>query len=306
VSRTRSRRIAATALAAAALLAMAACGGNDSARHAAGGTTAPGTSGTAAPAVDALAAVQKRTSAVHSARCDGKVTVGSLASLTLKGTTDWAHGPLGTLTVTYTGGQNIGILRQGGMPTATETRYLPDAFYTDMGPAVARQDGGKEWLKKGYNGLERDVDDFGVAVPDQLDKASPTQELDLAIASPDVHEVGRETVRGVPATHYRGTVRPADLARRVPHVSDADRAALRKQFAASRTTAEQVDLWISADHLPVQVTSRATTGDGTVQIAVHYSDYGAAVHPQAPPTAETLDYEQVMKESGRATTPPAA
>jgi hypothetical protein len=305
MSRNRARRTAAAAVAGGALFALAACGGHDTtgsaentSSTAAGGAGGTSSGGTVAHAVDALAVVQKRTDAVHSVRTDGTVTVGSTMSTSMKGPMDWAHGILGDVQVTYTGGQAVTALRQAGMPTTMEARYLPDAYYADMGRSFAQHTGGKEWIRYGYDDLSKFTGSSGAVLKDQLNNSSPVRTVGILLASPDVHKVGQETVRGVPATHYAGTIDAATFTRQsAPHVTAAQLASLRQQLAKAGVTTESFDLWVSKDDLPVEVYSRADTKNGVTQSRIFYSDYGVPVHVQAPPAAQTTDFTTLLHQT---------
>jgi hypothetical protein len=285
----------------ALLVLTAACGGHDTAgapRTATSVTsTASGGSsfhGDAAHAVDALATVQKRTDSVYSARMDSTTTMGSEVSMRITGSMDWSHGMIADLRMTYTGGSSLATMQKAGM-ASMETRYLPDAYYVDLGPTFAKKFGGKEWFRYDSDYLAKTRGAAGAATKDEADEANPTRTVDIVLASPDVRTVGQETVRGVPATHYRGTLDVATATRQsAPHLTAAQFQAVRQQLTKAGVTTETVDLWVSKDNLPVKAASRAVTKQGLLSTTVFYSDYGLKVHVAAPPASQTTDFSHLL------------
>ncbi|WP_335978289.1 hypothetical protein [Streptomyces sp. CA2R106] len=302
MSHTRVRRLVGAAAAAGALLVLtAACGGHDTAGapRTATSTASGGSSshGDVAHAVDALATVQKRTDSVYSARTDTTTTMGSEVSMRVTGSMDWSNGMLADLQMTYTGGSSLATMQKAGM-ASMKIRYLPDAYYVDLGPAFAKKLGGKEWFRYDSDDLAKFSGASGAVAKDQLDEGNPTRTVDIVLASPDVRAVGQETVRGVPATHYRGTLDVATVTRQsTPHLTAAQFQAVRQQLTKAGITTETVDLWVSKDNLPVESASRATSKQGLLSTRVFYSDYGLKVHVAAPPASQTTDFSHLLDQA---------
>ncbi|MGY0024544.1 hypothetical protein ACVHNB_36955 [Streptomyces sp. YJ-C3] len=140
-------------------------------------------------AVDALRTAQHKVAAAGSARVDATMGTGDRLASRSAGTLSWSDGVEGTLTVRVTGGELASATRKlGGDPS--QTRFLPDAYYTRMTDAFAARQGGRHWIRHPY--------DAGTDL-------TPVDSLKALVAAEDVRRVGEETVRGTRASHYRGT-----------------------------------------------------------------------------------------------------
>ncbi|MET8470042.1 hypothetical protein ABZY90_03055 [Streptomyces sp. NPDC006422] len=182
--------------------------------------------GEAREAREALRTARQKVVAAGSARVEATMATGSRLTARSTGALDWSDGVRGTLTVRVTGGELAASTRElGGDPS--QTRYLPDAYYTRMSERFADLQGGRRWIRRPY---------------DTGSDLAPADTLrDLAGAA-DVHRVGRETVRGTGTTRYRGTVgrRHIDvwldarhlLVRRTQHVGDVTATVVYREYGA--------------------------------------------------------------------------
>ncbi|QFQ99767.1 LppX_LprAFG lipoprotein [Streptomyces phaeolivaceus] len=263
---TRGRRRTVLSFAmAVALTGVAGCGPSDSG------------AGDGDP-LAALRLADRATGDADSSRIESTADLGDLMSMTADGEIDWADGLHGTMTLTYTGGQAADRMSRLGI-TATEARYLPDAYYADMGEVFAGQYGGKRWIRYAYGDMDEMIGGApGVYVRDHFASVTPNQSVRLLLASGDVERVGEEDVRGERTTHYAGTVR----------------AESAEQLKAAGITTADIDLWIDDDHLLVKKVEKADTANGTVRSTVHYSDYGVDVSTEEPPAAETVDHKDLL------------
>jgi len=213
-----------------------------------------------------------------------------------KGALDWGNGLVGDMTITYTGGAVADSLREAGAPTSMDARYLPDAYFVNMGPAMAPQLNGKHWIKYTYADLAKFTGTSGTYLKDTIQNNNPVKSVDAALASPDTRTVGTETVRGVRTTHYTGTVDLTEITgKSLPNLSAEDQAQLRDMLAKSGVTTETVDLWVSEDNLPVEAVVTASTKAGVMKTRTYYSDFGTAVNVKAPSAFDTVDVTQLMK-----------
>jgi hypothetical protein len=192
------------------------------------------------------------------------------------------------------------LLRGSGLPASANERWtiLTQGLVLYMhAPTLAQQlPGGKQWLKLDVEAVAKsrkvDLGQFR-----QLTQSDPTQMLAyLRAASGKIEKVGAEKVRGVDTTHYRAEV---DLDR----VADQAPASLRKAFRASIQSLERglgthtipVDVWVDGDdlvrrleeHLPV-------SGNGKIDFAIDFYDFGTPVSITPPPAAQTLDLGKVL------------
>ncbi|GAA2291263.1 hypothetical protein OKJ48_32670 [Streptomyces kunmingensis] len=140
-------------------------------------------------AVDALRAAREKVDAAGSARIEATMDTGDRLASHSAGTLSWSDGVEGTLTVRVTGGKLAASTRKlGGDPS--QTRFLPDAYYTRMTDAFADLQGGRHWIRHPY---------------DAGSDLSPADSLRTLGAAEDLRKVGEETVHGTRACHYRGT-----------------------------------------------------------------------------------------------------
>ncbi|MGV9353379.1 hypothetical protein [Streptomyces misionensis] len=289
---TTVRRVTLSVAVVAALTGVAACGSSGSGKGAAGGDTAIH----ASPVAAVLRTVEQNTDKAESAKVRSSTSLGDLMSLTANGEVSWAGGLKGDLTLTYTGGKMGDALRKMGN-ASSEARYLPDAAYGKMSGKFARTTG-KHWVRYSYDDLTKITGGTMPNLQQQARSTTPNQTVQALLASHDVHKVGAETVSGVRATHYAGTLDIADFARRNGGLGADRLAALKKQLQASGVTTETLDVWISDQNLLVKKSERADTANGLMTNTTYYSDYGVKVSPVAPPAADTQDFADLMKSGG--------
>ncbi|MFD8725572.1 hypothetical protein ACFV2H_48470 [Streptomyces sp. NPDC059629] len=277
------RRVALAIAAATALTGVAAC-------------TVPAASdaGKSTPhqsrSLAALRSAERSTHRARSARVRSLTTLGSLMSTKAEGALGWRHGLTGTLAITYTGGSTADLMRRLDS-TSLETRYLRDAYYARVGPAFARQLGGKHWIKYPYDYLDTLGGGSGAMMTDLMRNTTPNQSVRLLLASEDVRRVGEEKVSGEPTTHYSGTVHVSDL------VGDST---LQKQLSQAGVSKETVDIWVDGKNLLVKKTEKADTANGAMNQTAYYSDYGVKVSAERPPAGDTQDFGTLLKKRGAA------
>ncbi|MCC9307962.1 hypothetical protein LN042_12805 [Kitasatospora sp. RB6PN24] len=278
---------AATVLAAAGL---AACGGPKTASNAsnASGTT----SATSVPMVTVADAMSKSTKATsHYASVRMKLSEninaqGQDFSTTGSGAMSWK--PM-AMDMTMTVPQ---LAAQLGGDGSIHMLMNGTTIYENMGDAAAAKLGGKHWLKMDLTALGA----AGQALADQMNNSSnndPATQLKLFTSSPDIKRVGQETVDGVQATHYSGTVDFTKLAA----TQDSSIKSLLSQSAKLGITTMDVDLWVNDQSLPVRIhESTPPTATSRLGMTVDYSDYSTTpVTVTAPPAGDTQDLSDELK-----------
>jgi hypothetical protein len=234
----------------------------------------------------ALRAVEKATAKAGSARVESTTSMGGMLALETSGLLGWADGSVGTLRITYTGGQLAETMRALGS-TSMEARLLPDAYYAKVGDAFARRLHGRHWIRYAYDDLASLPGGSGAYLTDQLRNTAPLQPVRLLLASGDVRRVGEETVRGRRTTHYSGTVTPASLT-----------GGLKEQLEQAGVTEETVDIWVDDHDLLVKKTERGELSSGRMSSTAYYRDYGTKISTAKPPGADTADFKDLMKTQG--------
>ncbi|WP_069743444.1 hypothetical protein [Streptomyces sp. EN23] len=292
--RTSTARRMGTALAAAAALtSMAACSGSDGA-----GGSAKGKADAVAKAspVAALKQVQQKTGGARSAKVEGTTEMGSTMSMKQSGVIGWADGLSGALTVTYTGGTMGEALKKAGGDGSVEARYFKDEYYANVGGGMTASTGGKNWIRYSYKDLAELGGASGDVMKDQIQNSTPEEGVKALLASGDVKKVGQEDVRGVPATHYSGTVDVAELTAKNSNLDAEQLAAFKEQLALAGVTTQTVDIWVDENDLLVKKTERGEMKTGTFNSTLFYSDYGTEVPSQRPEASDTVDFKELLKQ----------
>ena len=112
----------------------------------------------------------------------------------------------------------------------------------------------------------------------------------LEAATGDVQKLGKEDVRGVPTTRYRGTVEPSEHAERLREEGQEDWAAFIEKDAKPLT----VEAWIDADDLVrrmrlVQSQPQEGGEGSTVDMRMDFFDFGAVPEIDVPAQSEVFD-----------------
>ncbi|MBZ6079659.1 MULTISPECIES: hypothetical protein [Streptomyces] len=235
-------------------------------------STAPPAPSLTGPSAEALRAVERATGRAGSARVESTTVMGSELSLKADGALGWRDdGLTGTLTITYTGGTTAETMRRLGT-TAMEARYLPDAYYAEVGDEFADRVGGRHWIKYVYEDLEDLGGGAGAGFADQMRNTTPNQAVKLLLTAEDVRRVGEEKTRGRRTTHWTGTVGGA--------------------------TAQTVDIWVDDRDLLVKKVERGRTENGELTQTAYYSEYGVTVSAERPPAADTADFKELLASQG--------
>ncbi|QEV19634.1 hypothetical protein [Streptomyces alboniger] len=294
---TIMRRTGLSIAVAAALTGLAACGSGDSgdsSDKAGGGAKDKG--GIKLSPVAALRSVETSTDKADTARVEVQTVMGSQISTDMKGVMGWSDGLTGNVQATITGGTQAEQMRQLGQ-TKIEYRYLKNGFYANMGDKFAAQaGGGKHWIAYDYAELEKLSGAAGAALKDQAQKTTPNQSVKMLLASGDVKRVGKETVRGTEATHYRGTVDVADFTGKNSDLDEQQMKELKQQFQQAGLTTETIDIWVNSDDLLVKKVEKADMKTGSFSQTAHYSDYGTPLSVQKPPASDTVSFQDVMNK----------
>jgi hypothetical protein len=246
-------------------------------------------------ALKALREAVSKTEKAHSVKVDGQTTIGTTVAISQQGALEWSGGgTTGQLAMTQDGATGEQLKKLGSSGTS-QTRYLANAMYVKMAGSFIKAMGGKHWLKYDYDAYAKLGGASTAFVSDQLQNSNPAQSVQMIIASGDVKKAGSQTVRGVRATHYSGTVDVAALAAKSDNgLSAKELKALKKQLEAAGIKTEQIDLWVNGDNLLVKKTEQGSTANGTMRSTTYYSGYGTKVSVTAPPAADTLDFTKLL------------
>lgn len=219
----------------------------------------------------------------RSVRMDGEVSVraaGRDLTVPLRGAIDFER-DAARFTVSLAG---LGIPGLGD--AEIEARVVDGRLYLELG-AVAGALLGGSWA-------EVPLDTVGGFSTD------PTGFLDMLRGVTKVERIGTETIRGVEATHFRGTISLADAIDRAP---DARREALRRALGAAGAEVP-VDVWVDGRDRPVRFAATVAAGGVDASVRLDLFDYGADITVTAPPADAVTSLEGLL--GGTAGDGPAA
>jgi hypothetical protein len=266
--------------AAIALAAVAGCGTGSSANS--GGSAARSLQ--LSPAAYIKATLSK-TSGVKTVHVDGTITAAG-ADLKLDGQEQFGNKVQLSLNLSVAGQSLSEIL-------------IGDTFYMKV-PQLASGLGGKPWAKFSLSSLGSLGSTFKSLI-DSAKNTDPSVQLQPLLASGDVHKVGTETVDGVQADHYSGTLDPAtafDSLQAKGNLTPDQIAQLKSLTKAGGVTDETIDVWVAPDsNLPVRLVSSADSTAGTVKVDLHLSDWGKPVSITAPPADQVGDLSSLLNGS---------
>jgi hypothetical protein len=218
----------------------------------------------------------------RSARMDGEISVrvqGRDMTIPLEGAIDFAH----DATRFSMSLEGLGLPGLGD--AALEARVVDGHLYLNMGEFAGAFLGGRSWA-------EVPLDAMGGASTD------PTGFLDSLRGLTTVERVGTDTIRGVEATHYRGTISLSDAIDRAP----TDRRDQLRRALGSADATLPVDLWVDGDERPVRFVATFSMGGVDAKVRLDLFDYGADITVTAPPADEITSLDGLLGGRGRTST----
>jgi hypothetical protein len=169
--------------------------------------------------------------------------------------------------------------------------------YLDVSPLASVL--GAEWVKVPLPEL---AGEEGVA--SAIDPSSVLDALEGAGA--DMAEVGQEDVRGVPTTHYAGSI---DLQEAYDSIPAEDRASLESTFGAVLDSVDLPDMpaevWVDDEGLVRRVVVSVDASEfgvpgleqvGGVQVTAEFFDIGEDVSIEVPPADQVLALDELVPQ----------
>jgi hypothetical protein len=160
----------------------------------------------------------------------------------------------------------------------------------------------KPWIELD---LESIAEQEGLDLPSlqQLGQADPALTFAyLRAASDETEEVGKEDVRGVETTHYRMTVKLAQVAELLPSEQrEQMRAAVQAVIEATGLETVPVEVWIDDDafvrrmDLAYEDVEVAPGKKGSMSMSMELYDYGVAVDVERPPSDQVMSLEELLQ-----------
>jgi hypothetical protein len=170
-----------------------------------------------------------------------------------------------------------------------------DTLYMKI-PELSSELGGKPWAKISLSSMGSMGSTFQSLI-DSAKNTDPTAQLQPLLAAGDLHKVGTETVDGVQATHYSGTVDPAtafDSSQAAKNLTSTEISQLKSMLKDAGVTKETIDVWVASTGLPVRETVTANSNTGATKVDMHLSDWGAPVTVTVPPADQVTDLSSMM------------
>ena len=150
--------------------------------------------------------------------------------------------------------------------------------------------GGKKWVKLD---LKKIATRSGVNI-DQLNQSTtdPSDYLTYLRAAGPVEEDGRDTVRGVDTTHYKGEI---DLKNAAKGKSGGGADAIDKFVTRTGIDSMPYEAWIDDHGLLRRLAFHMTRGgDLAIDTTAELYDFGAPIKIALPAAKDTVDYEKIQ------------
>jgi hypothetical protein len=237
--------------------------------------TVPAPLATGSQAATLIAESVDKAAERQSARMSGRVTIeaaGETRTLPLNGALDFRSGA-------FEFAFDLSRLGVPGSDRKVQARMIDRVMYVTFGDLEGAAGGalsslldGKAWVKLDLESLGQGADN---ATGGGLAQADPGGVLELLRDIGEVETIGPETLRGVPTTHYRGTIDTADM---------------------------PVDVWVDGDGQTRKVAATLDQAGIKVDTEVEYYDFGVELDLSAPPADEVLDFTDIFGDAPRPTT----
>lgn len=288
----RARRYAAGAVAGLALTAgLTGCRTDAGQSSKVPGGDGKATSGVRLTAAQqALSAASDKTSDVKSFRATMSTTT-TVAGRRMRMNGDLAVRAKPTPAMTF----NVPTIDVAGRSTPGFRELMTgDMIYLRM-PAIARLTG-KPWVGFSFAQLSKATGIDLQSMENQSRQADPSLNAKMLTASKDVHIVGKETVGGVPTTHYQGSY---SLQEALAKLGTAQRAQMQKAFGRAGFDKFDFNLWIDSQQLPRKLTLATPPGSKlTMNMTMNYLGYNVPVTVKAPPKSQVADGAKLKGAGG--------
>lgn len=254
-----------------------------------------GAANTVSRAVDPVAKAAETTSQVQGYRMSGMVTIDTAAgpvTTRMSGVMNRAARTASLTTHASVAGHDITLNeRLSGLTVYMDTSAIPGADQLTHG---------KPWLKMD---MSRAFASFGFGSSMSAASSDPSQFVDyLRAVSDNTRNLGGQTIRGVPTTHYHAII---DLSKYPNLVSGAQRATARSGIKNLETAIGghtiPADVWIDHSRLVrrLSMTMPECISNQKVRMSMTMDmyDYGPQPTTQVPPSAQTYDLTPLLSAS---------
>ncbi|MFV5998031.1 hypothetical protein ACNPQM_38070 [Streptomyces sp. NPDC056231] len=256
-------------------------------------TSACGTDGakTAAKAVDktdvimaALARATDQTENLGSAQVRMTTETSTTSPVTMDGTYSWGHGFAFDVLMDTKAAQ----MQQLHAAAKTRGVYVDGAYYYEIDPQPSGPLKGKEWMK-----IDASVvfgDKGAEAFQPSSGAGSPAAAMKGLKYANNVDDLGKETVDGQSATHYRAVVDKEHMGKFKKAYGNQNNLFGSVTGGSDSIT---MDIWVGAKDLPVRMKQRF----GSLTVTMDFEKFGATAAIKAPPAAQTGDVTEQVKKA---------
>jgi hypothetical protein len=276
----RLRPLPAAVIGVAAIALVAGCGssgngGNNAGSGNAGNTGSSTASGMTASRALSLAAAQAQKVSSFTATMH-IVTHGSLATH-MTGTLQERVRP------TILAHQVLSIHGGSGLPVpgSMQTLLTGRAMYLKM--STLSQVAGKSWVKIPFSSLKKSMGVDIAPLIHQLQGNNPLAEAQMLPAAANVRQVGSQTINGVPATEYTGSL---DVGKAMTRLDPSLRKLVGPALSATGIKTAHFRVWVDGQH---QVRKLVETEGGTsyqVTSTIVITSINQPVHIHVPPASQ--------------------
>jgi hypothetical protein len=149
---------------------------------------------------------------------------------------------------------------------------------------------GKSWVKLDFGKLSKKAGlDLGSL--DDTQQGNATSALEALRGAGETTKVGRETVAGVPTTHYHAVV---DLDKAADEASGKARETLRKLVDELDTKEMPIDVWVDRKGLVRRIDYEQKQDKVTMKLSFVFTGFGPTVAIEPPPSDEVVDAIDLM------------
>lgn len=223
----------------------------------------------------------------------------ALGSAEVKMTTEMKGGAPIAMEGTYSWGDGFAYdvemdTKAAKMETLTHspsirTLLVDGAYYYDTEPQPSGPLKGKEWMK--VDGSAVFGEKGAEALTGSSGAGSPAASMRSLKYASDVKDLGKQTVDGKSATHYRAVIDKNHMGKAKDALASEDDTLFNSVTGGADSIT--MDVWVGAKDLPVRLKEVI----GTVTVTMDFEKFGATAHVKAPPAAQVGDVTDLMKNA---------
>ncbi|MFE4589555.1 hypothetical protein [Streptomyces laurentii] len=291
----------------AAVVVTGVAGCEDGDAKSAGKTAGKAAAQGAGDVTEAITAAFKKTSEAKAAKFTMTMemtgTGAADGTTTMSGVQGWDPT---VMDVTMEGGMLAGAgagAAEDGMPEKIRMIMQDDVMYTEVGAEMAKQFGGKTWMKMDFAAMAKESGNASLkAMTANMSSSNqdPAQQLAVLLQARGIRHVGPEKIKGTDTEHYKGSVTVDEMMKankNLDVVPEKDRKALLETMKTAGLKSYDTEVWVDKDGYPAKMVVGMAMPQGSVKVTAFYSDYGTKAEVTPPPAGKTMDFQEMMKKA---------